>query len=137
MIVAGRWIELRGKLRMGQRPSDRRGDGDLPWNDSPADGNAIPGRDEPDPAEVIGDEDRPHDVSLPRRQDWGDRETLDERLREEEPDTGPGSPRAGDEGMEIVEADGEDPFASQGQDQEDSDLPAEEAALHEHRGPGK
>jgi len=65
---------------------------DLPWNDQPDDENALPGvDDEPSPAEVSGDEDddAKRDDSLPRTltaEDEYRRETLDERLAEEEPD---------------------------------------------------
>ncbi|MGA7988986.1 MAG: hypothetical protein WCB51_11380 [Candidatus Dormiibacterota bacterium] len=64
---------------------------DLPWNDSPADSDAPPGTGEPAPAEVVGDEDDPAQLDLsldPRLQDVDEyrRETLDERLLEEEPD---------------------------------------------------
>src|SRR5579863_1779445 len=65
---------------------------DLPWNDAPADSDAPLGSGEPDPAEVSGDEDDPaiRDSSLAGRLHDVDeyrRDTLDERLGEEEPDT--------------------------------------------------
>jgi len=64
---------------------------DLPWNDAPADSDAPLGDAEPDPAEVSGDEDDPaiRDASLAGRLHDVDeyrRDTLDERLSEEEPD---------------------------------------------------
>ena len=64
---------------------------DLPWNDAPADSDAPLGSAEPDPAEVTGDEDDPaqRDESLAGRLHDVDeyrRDTLDERLSEEEPD---------------------------------------------------
>lgn len=62
---------------------------DLPWNDVPADSDVVLGTEEPDPAEVEGDEGEevdvsrraPIDPSAEYRQD-----TLDQRLAEEEPD---------------------------------------------------
>ena len=64
---------------------------DLPWNDVAADSDAPFGSGEPDPAEVTGDEDDPAlvDASLADRLHDVDeyrRDTLDERLSEEEPD---------------------------------------------------
>jgi len=64
-------------------------DRDLPWNDVPADSDVVPGTEEPDPAEVEGDEDDEVDVSHPPAPDLSrqyHRDTLDERLAEEEPD---------------------------------------------------
>lgn len=62
---------------------------DLPWNDVPADSDVVFGTQEPDPAEVEGDHGEEVDVSCPSahrpgRQDR--RDTLDQRLAEEEPD---------------------------------------------------
>jgi len=114
---------------MGQRRSDRRAEEDLPWNDAPADSSSFPGHEEPDPAEIVGDENRPRDISLrePRPRSAG--ESLDERLRAEEPDR---SQRPVPHGLEIVE--GEEPerdlYGSEELDEEDDELPAEEAALH-------
>ena len=64
---------------------------DLPWNDTPSGSDALPGSDEPAIAEVVGDEDDPAQLDLsldPRVQDLDEyhRDTLDERLAEEEPD---------------------------------------------------
>ncbi|HEV7679932.1 MAG TPA: hypothetical protein VGQ42_15315 [Candidatus Dormibacteraeota bacterium] len=86
---------------------------DAPWNDVPADSDVISGSEEPDPAEVEGDEGEEVDVSRARVPDIGDkyhRDTLDERLAEEEPDR-PGREQDGDDG-------------------EDDDESAEEAAIH-------
>lgn len=64
---------------------------DLPWNDVPADSDVVPGTEEPDPAEVEGDEDDDAevDVSHPATPDVYAKyrpDTLDERLAEELPD---------------------------------------------------
>jgi hypothetical protein len=62
---------------------------DLPWNDVPADSDVVVGTEEPDPAEVEGDEGEEVDVSRPASPDPSAeyrRETLDQRLAEEEPD---------------------------------------------------
>lgn len=60
---------------------------DLPWNDVPDDDALIPGAVEPDPAEVVGDETDARDLAAHRIVDPDTRETLDERLTEEEPDS--------------------------------------------------
>lgn len=62
---------------------------DLPWNDVPADSDVVIGTEEPDPAEVVGDDGEEVDVSDPALRGGVDayhRDTLDERLDEEEPD---------------------------------------------------
>jgi hypothetical protein len=62
---------------------------DLPWNDVPADSDVMFGAGEPDPAEVEGDEGEEVDVSRPASLDPAAeyrRDTLDQRLAEEEPD---------------------------------------------------
>jgi hypothetical protein len=114
---------------------------DLPWNDVPADSDAPLGSAEPDPAEVTGDEDDPaqRDESLAGRLHDVDeyrRETLDERLSEEEPDRAAlwqepeagalQAPEAGDD--DITLAPGEpDPSDSV---EDDDDEGAEDAAVH-------
>jgi len=113
---------------------------DLPWNDVPADSDVVPGTEEPDPAEVVGDEDDPakRDRAARRTLDQTTeytQETLDERLAEEEPDVAARvepAPRAGkiqapEEGqddltLDLVEPDVEDPA-------EPLDEPAEEDAV--------
>jgi hypothetical protein len=111
---------------------------DLPWNDVPADSDVPPGSEEPDPAEVVGDEDDPakRDLSQPRtlELDENRRESIDERLAEEEPDRAARaeepeagelqSPESGDSDVEgeLAEPDQADPA-------EREDLPAEEAAV--------
>ena len=113
---------------------------DLPWNDSPADSDAPPGSEEPDPAEVDGDEDDPAQRDASRRRGVSDvdeyrRETLDERLSEEEPDRAmrfqepeAGSlqaPESGDDDIQVLRGE---------RDQDDEsdflDQSAEEAAVH-------
>jgi hypothetical protein len=113
---------------------------DQPWNDAPADSDAPLGSGDPDPAEVTGDEDDPaildsslagrlHDVDEYRR------ETLDERLSEEEPDraTQFREPEAG--GLQAPETGDDDiaPLAGEPDrfDPDDSDgESAEDAAVH-------
>jgi hypothetical protein len=110
---------------------------DLPWNDVPADSD-VPSSEEPDPAEVVGDQDDParRDLSQPRTHDLDEnrRETLDERLAEEEPDRAARTeePEAG--GLQSPESGGSDVEGELGEpDQDDpaerEDLPAEEAAV--------
>ena len=113
---------------------------DLPWNDAPADSDAPLGRGDPDPAEVSGDEDDPaiRDSSLAGRLHDVDeyrRETLDERLSEEEPDRAAQSeePEAG--ALQAPESGDDDIALLAGEpDQLDSvepeDESAEEAAMH-------
>jgi hypothetical protein len=62
---------------------------DLPWNDVPADSDVVYGTEEPDPAEVEGDEGEEVDISHPAVPDTAakyQRESLDQRLAEEETD---------------------------------------------------
>jgi hypothetical protein len=112
---------------------------DLPWNDSPADSDAPLGDGEPDPAEVTGDEDDPaqRDSSLARGlQDVDEyhRDTLDERLSEEEPDrlllfqepeAGElQAPESGDDDIDVT------PGEPDPSDSLDDDESAEDAAMH-------
>jgi hypothetical protein len=114
---------------------------DLPWNDTPADSDAPLGSGEPDPAEVTGDEDDPalKDASLAGRLHDVDeyrRDTLDERLSEEEPDRAVLSeePEAGE--LQAPEAGDDDIAVSSGEPdawespEDDDDESAEEAAVH-------
>ncbi|HVC42067.1 MAG TPA: hypothetical protein VND54_08840 [Candidatus Saccharimonadales bacterium] len=113
---------------------------DLPWNDSPADSDAPLGSGDPDPAEVTGDEDDPaiRDTSLAGRLHDVDeyrRESLEERLSEEEPD---GAARVGEPAAGALQAPetGDDdiallrgePDVLDSADQEEE--PAEDAAVH-------
>ena len=112
---------------------------DLPWNDVPADSDVVPGTEEPDPAEVEGDEDDDAevDVSHPPTPDVYAKytpDTLDQRLAEEVPDralTGQDAEAGGIQAAESAEDDlsldlGE-PDADDG---EDDDEAAEDAAIH-------
>lgn len=109
--------------------------GDLPWNDVPADSDVVPGTEEPDPAQVEGEEGEEVDVSHPPAADMAAhyrQDTLDERLAEEMPD------RA------LTETDaeaGEIMAAESGEDQmllglgepdagDEDDRAAEDAAVH-------
>jgi len=104
---------------------------DLPWNDVPADDGALPGSLEPDPAEVVGDEDNARDTASPRQS--GERESLDARLAQEAPDrpvrgTDQQAPSllAGDEGEDDIAAGEPDTYDPA----EEDEPPAEEAAIH-------
>jgi hypothetical protein len=114
---------------------------DLPWNDAPADSDAPFGSGEPDPAEVVGDEDDPaiEDASLAGRLHDVDeyrRETLDERLSEEEPDRAARSqgPETGE--LQAPETGDDDIALQRGEPDlfdavdEDDDESAEDAAVH-------
>jgi hypothetical protein len=114
---------------------------DLPWNDAPADSDAPLGAGEPDPAEVTGDEDDPaiRDASIAGRLHDVDeyrRETLDERLSEEEPDRvmQAEEPEAGE--LQAPEAGDDDIALQRGEPDlldslDDDEEPAEDAAVHE------
>jgi hypothetical protein len=107
---------------------------DLPWNDSPADSDAPPGSEEPDPAEVDGDEDDPaqRDRSLrPRFSDVDEyrRDTLDERLSEEEPDRAAQFQEAEAGALQAPESGDDDIQVLRGErDQDDQSDPLDEAA---------
>lgn len=113
--------------------SDNANARDLPWNDSPADDAIIPGATEPDPAEVVGSDDDPSDLAGRPINDPNVRESLDERLAEEEPDT---PVRTGpDDAVQLILGDaGADMDADQAEgdddDDDQSELGAEEAAVH-------
>lgn len=105
----------------------------LPSNDSPDDDALVPGASEPDPADVVGDDDNPRDLAGHPINDPNVRESLDERLSEEEPDTA-ASAEPDDAVQLILGEDNEDDEAdeAEGDDDEDdaSELGAEEAAVH-------
>jgi len=88
-----------------QRPRE-----DLPWNDVPADSDTLGADPEPDPAEVVGEEDDPAERDLAARRvpdpyEKYRQESLDRRLSEEEPDTAlEGEDRAAG-GLEVRDAD--------------------------------
>jgi len=116
---------------------DRSTASDAPWTDVPADSDVIPGTEEPDPAEVVGDDGDERDLAsaqLDQSQDAYRRDTLDERLAEEEPEVvlrGIPAAQAGelvapeDAGDDVVvgEADPDD-------DDEVDEPGAEDAAMH-------
>ncbi len=107
----------------------------LPSDDVPDDDAIIPGAMEPDPAEVVGSDDNPRDLAVHEFNDPNVRETLDERLAEEEPDR---PVRRGPDGavQVISDDDGDEVDADEAErdDDEDEDrgddLGAEEAAVH-------
>jgi hypothetical protein len=119
-------------------------DRDLPWNDVPADSDVVPGTEEPDPAEVEGDEDddAEYDASHPDTPDVYDKyrpDTLDERLAEEVPDRilGEQDPEAG--GIQAAEMEGGDDDISldlhevgidDAEDDDETAEDAEDAAIH-------
>jgi hypothetical protein len=121
---------------MTDRP-DRTTASDAPWLDVPADSDVIPGTEEPEPAEVVGDEGDEHDIATPRVDESRDsyqRDTLDERLAEEEPEAVlRGEPDA-EAGALVAPIDADDD-ATLGEkdadaDDEVDDLAAEDAAVH-------
>jgi hypothetical protein len=116
---------------------DRTTASDAPWLDVPADSDVIPGTEEPDPAEVVGEDGDERDLASARLDEPFDpyqRDTLDERLAEEEPEAtlrGIPAAQAGelvapeDAGDDVTLAE-DDPDA----DDEVVDLGAEDAAVH-------
>lgn len=109
---------------------------DLPSDNSPDDDALVPGAVEPDPGEVVGSDNSPRDLAAHAFNDPNVRETLDERLAEEEPDR-LASGRSDGAVQLILGEDGEDMDAdsAEGDDDEgdDGDLGAEEAAVHIER----
>jgi hypothetical protein len=111
---------------------------DLPWNDSPSGSDALPGRDEPAIADVVGDEDDPAQLDLsldPRLENLDEyrRDTLDERLAEEEPDVASAAqePEAGE--LQAPESGDDDVSVNRGEpDDNDGDdgVSAEDSAVH-------
>jgi hypothetical protein len=108
---------------------------DLPWNDAPADSEAPSGSEEPEPAEVVGEEGDESDTTGPRVPDPYEKyqpESLNDRLAEEEPDQG--SDRPSDDlvgGLVDPDQGGGDVYRADEADADDVDEPgAEEAAIH-------
>ncbi len=109
--------------------------GDMPWNDVPADSDVIPGTEEPDPAEVHGSEDDDAEVDdaaadTPDPSEKYRRESLDERLAEEEPER---PERSGARAVDVYDAaDGDDAGAAEANDDDSQpgDQSAEESAMH-------
>jgi hypothetical protein len=125
-------------MKMPGRDPETTHPEDLPWNDVPADSDVVFGSEEPDPAEVEGDEGEEVDVSRPASLDPADeyrRDTLDQRLAEEEPDRAAQeqqpevgelqAPESGDDvvALETGEADQTEPGAG-------PNAAAEDAAVH-------
>jgi hypothetical protein len=115
----------------------RHGD-DLPWNDVAADSDTMSTDPEPDPAEVVGDEDDVEDLASHRVPDPYEKyrpESLDQRLSEEEPeaalrlaeDAEAGELQAPEGGGDEVDRGEDDPIGPEG---EIDDAAAEDAALH-------
>jgi hypothetical protein len=108
---------------------------DLPWNDAPADSELPPGTEEPEPAEVVGDEGEEVDSAEPPVPDPYEKyrqESLDQRLKEEERDTAAGaSPDEEAGGLVDPDEGGEAVYRADASDDEDDDEPgAEDAAIH-------
>jgi hypothetical protein len=111
---------------------------DLPWNDVPADSDVVFGTQEPDPAEVEGDEGEEVDISRPAPIDPSAeyrQETLDQRLAEEEPDRAvlaqepeAGEFQAPESGADDVSAEAGEP--DQAEPGEAGVEAAEDAAIH-------
>lgn len=116
---------------------DRSTASDAPWLDVPADSDVIPGTEEPEPAEVVGDEGEERDTVSPRLDESRDsyqRDTLDERLAEEEPEALlRGEPDA-EAGALVAPIDADDDASLEekdaDEDDEVDDLSAEDAAVH-------
>jgi hypothetical protein len=116
---------------------DRSTASDAPWLDVPADSDVIPGTEEPEPAEVVGDEGEERDTVSPRLDESRDsyqRDTLDERLAEEEPEAVlRGEPDA-EAGALVAPIDADDDASLEekdaDEDDEVDDLSAEDAAMH-------
>jgi hypothetical protein len=126
---------------MNERRSHSQHPEDLPWNDVPADSDVIPGTEEPDPAEVLGDDNEEYDQATPRHRDLDDtyhRDTLSERLTEEEPESRLGRAAESDPEFQGAEPGGYVLLAeTEDADQQDAgpdELPAEDAAIHVTKG---
>ena len=115
-------------------------EGDLPWNDVPADSDVIRGTEEPDPAEVEGDEDDDARVDAshaptPDPYLKYQRESLDKRLSEELPDRPAHAQDREARGIQAALSDEDDDtldLAESDDDDwdDDADEAAEEAAIH-------
>jgi hypothetical protein len=107
---------------------------DMPWNDSPADSEAPPGSEEPDPAEVVEDDDGDAVDTTDNPQleaDFYHRDSLDERLAEEEPERAPRGAQAPAAGELLASGNGDESAGGFSEDDDDAgDLGAEDAAIH-------
>jgi hypothetical protein len=129
-------LTIRGHARGGPTLPQRHAD-DLPWNDVAADSDTMSADPEPDPAEVVGDEDdeAERDLAAHRVPDpyaKYHQESLDERLAEEEPEAGlepAEDPEAGELQAPASAADDVD-LGEGDSDGEVDELDAEDAALH-------
>lgn len=75
---------------MNARKANSEHPEDFPWNDVPGDSAVISGTEEPAPAEVVGEDGNEHDLTADRvlsRKGRYQRDTLSERLAEEEPES--------------------------------------------------
>ncbi|MBJ7594128.1 MAG: hypothetical protein JF886_04570 [Candidatus Dormibacteraeota bacterium] len=108
---------------------------DLPWNDEPADSDVVIGSAEPDPAEVVGDAGEEVDISHRGVSDPEHRDTLEERLAEEEPDR-PLHAQADEVGDLVAPEAGSDDLVAERAEPDQGELeaadiePAEGAAMH-------
>lgn len=108
---------------------------DMPWNDVPADDDAPLGAIEPDPAEVLQDEDGEptRDLEATREHDPYRRDTLDERLSEEEPEA-PRGVRGEAAGVQVIDPGGAGGDAELGEPDDEfapgQEPAAEDAAVH-------
>lgn len=113
---------------------------DLPWNDVPGDSSVVSGSGEPDPAEVVGDVGDEHDLTGSHAMSQSDpyhRDTLGERLAEEEPEArlhSASEPAAERHGSplsrgDVVVAEYPDLWRDPAPD----DMSAEDAAMHLER----
>ena len=114
---------------------------DQPWNDVAADSGTMAADPEPDPAEVVGDEDDEavRDAAARRVPDPYEKyrqESLDQRLAEEEPEARLRSPEDAESG-ELETAVDEDDDVGPGErdefdlgEENEDDEDAEDAAIH-------
>jgi hypothetical protein len=113
---------------------------DLPWNDVAADSDTMSTDPEPDPAEVVGDEDDDAEEDLashrvPDPYEKYQAESLDQRLAEEEPDASldraadaeVGELQAPEAGGDDADPGEDDPVGPEGPIDE---VAAEDAAVH-------
>jgi hypothetical protein len=115
---------------------------DLPWNDVAADSGTMSADPEPDPAEVVGDDNEEEDLASHRVPDPYEKyrpETLDQRLAEEEPeatlnlaaDAEAGELQAPESGGGDVDLGEEDSPGPEGDTVDE--VAAEDAAVHVRR----
>ena len=120
---------------MNERRSHSQHPEDLPWNDVPADSDVIPGTEEPAPAEVFGEDNEEYDQASPhpRDPDTYHRDTLSERLAEEEPESRLGRTAEPDSEFQGAEPGGYVLLAETEEDEQaggSDELAAQDAAVH-------